>query len=341
MNPLNTLEKMLNKYKIISMMLVCAGVQANAETWQFVQDNLIFQPIDAVGNVHNVRLLTCEDRNKLTDNLIIPPVVTHEGIDYTVVSIADSAFRLHRFRKIDIPESVKRIGKMAFAINPWYFIGQPHFPDSIIIRSSTPPQVWTVSELTEYSDTPDGPVNAKSYVTSDAFNYTMPLMWGINDNAISMLYSMLNHDSPYLIDPSAPYIEYSGKNVEEIFDAAIPKFRFRQINTRLFVPAEALEKYKNLCSYEINEQTLTSGYATDMWGRFKFYNTIEELENGGAGENANQTNGINSAVEDASPANSDLYDLTGRLIISNFNGDTPDWLAPGIYIYRGRKVAIK
>ena len=70
MNPLKTLEKMLNKYKIISMMLVCAGVQANAETWQFVQDNLIFQPIDAVGNVHNVRLLTCEDRNKLTDNLI-------------------------------------------------------------------------------------------------------------------------------------------------------------------------------------------------------------------------------------------------------------------------------
>lgn len=333
MNPLKTLEKMLNKYKIISMMLVCAGVQANAETSQFVQDNLIFQPIDVVGNVHNVRLLTCEDRNKLTDNLIIPAVVTHEGIDYNVVSIADSAFRLHRFRKIDIPESVKRIGKMAFAINPWYFIGQPHFPDSIIIRSSTPPQVWTVSELTEYSDTPDGPVNAKKYETSDAFNYTMNLLWGGSTAAADKV--------PMDRDPNLPYIQYIGEDVKEPFEAAIPKFRFRQISTRLFVPAEALEKYKNLCSYEINEQTLTSGYATDMWGRFKFYNTIEELENGGTGDNANQTNGIDTAVEDAASISSDLYDLAGRLVISNFNGETPDWLAPGIYIYRGRKVAIK
>ena len=324
---------MLNKYKIISLMLVCAGVQANAETWQFVQDNLIYEPVPNTGSVHNVTLRTCADIDKLSSSLIIPAVVTHEGIDYNVVSIADSAFLDRKFRKIDIPASVKRIGQMAFALNPWVYYNNPHFPDSLIIRSTTPPQVWTVSELTEYADTSDGAVSAKKYETSDPFSYTMALLWGVNEAAVSKI--------PFGLYPGVPYVEYIGKNVEKTFEAAIPRFRFPQIRTRLFVPEEALETYKNLCSYEINEQTMTTGYATDMWGRFLFYNTIEEMENKGNGDNANQTNGIRSAVEDASPTSCDLYDLTGRLVISNFNGDTPDWLAPGIYIYWGRKVAIK
>lgn len=332
MNPLKKFETMQNKYTMISLILLCAGMQANAETVQFVQDNLIFKSDTTTAVGDDVMLLTYQYESKLTDNLIIPAVVSNEGIDYNVVSIADSAFQHNRFRKIDIPESVKRIGKMAFAID-YFFDYSPQFPDSVIIRSKEPPLVWTVSDLKVYADNPDGPAKAKSYETSDAFNFRMPMVWGINASAVSM--ARLSGS------PVQPGITYEGKNVEDDFDAAIPKFRFRQVSTRLFVPAEALEKYKNLCNYEINEQTLTTGYATDMWGRFRFYNTIEELENKGNGNNANQTNGIDHAVEDASCVNADLYDLTGRLVISNYDGETPDWLAPGIYIFKGRKVAIK
>ena len=47
--------------------------------------------------------------------IVIPSVVTHEGVDYVVVSIEDNAFMGRDITSIVLPESVKRIGSYAFS----------------------------------------------------------------------------------------------------------------------------------------------------------------------------------------------------------------------------------
>lgn len=48
-------------------------------------------------------------------DVVIPRVVTHEGVDYVVVSVEDNAFMGRNITSVVLPESVKRIGSYAFA----------------------------------------------------------------------------------------------------------------------------------------------------------------------------------------------------------------------------------
>ena len=48
-------------------------------------------------------------------DVVIPRVVTHEGVDYVVVSVEDNAFMGRNITSVVLPESVRRIGSYAFA----------------------------------------------------------------------------------------------------------------------------------------------------------------------------------------------------------------------------------
>lgn len=313
---------MLNKYKILSLILLCVGVQASADVVEFEQGGILFRSDTLTVDETDVTVLGFADEGKYPQDLTIPSMIENEGVTYSVTSIADKAFFMKSLRKVDIPASVYRIGASAFAIDYSHdYTYEKHIPDTVVLRSKTPPMAWAVSEYSE-SET------QKKYVVGDIFNVNFMTIWWPDYD--------IKHGSA-----TVPGITFNGPEFREDFDSLMYNRRFIEIKSTLIVPQEALPVYKSLCSYKFDESTLTTGYTTDVWGRFKAYNTIENMENSIKGENSNQTNGIDSAMDDTSLLTSDLYDLAGRLVIRNFNGEQPDWLAPGIYIYRGRKVVVR
>lgn len=62
-------------------------------------------------------------------NLVIPATFTVDGTEYTVVSIGDEAFKTAGIRSLELPETLRSIGKSAFAFN--MFMKQCNLPESL------------------------------------------------------------------------------------------------------------------------------------------------------------------------------------------------------------------
>lgn len=95
-------------------------VPAYAE--DIVCDGLIY-------SVTNGTEVTVKGFDEPTENLVIPATFTSEGTEYTVVAIADEAFRIANLRTASLPETLRSIGNSAFAFN--MFMTECNLPASL------------------------------------------------------------------------------------------------------------------------------------------------------------------------------------------------------------------
>lgn len=66
------------------------------------------------------------------------------------------------------------------------------------------------------------------------------------------------------------------------------------------------------------------------WSNFENYLALE-----------NYPGAIDYITEDTFDYNNNIYDISGRRLVQDYDGSSPLDLKPGIYIYKGKKVMIK
>lgn len=111
---------MKNFLLIATATAALSTVHAYAE--DIVCDGLVY-------TVTNGTEVTVKGFDEPTENLVIPASFTSDGTEYTVVAIADEAFRLAGLRTVSLPESLKSIGNSAFAFN--MFMSQCDLPSGL------------------------------------------------------------------------------------------------------------------------------------------------------------------------------------------------------------------
>ena len=98
---------------------VRSTIACDFQTVSPVGDALYYTVTDSVLRTVSVRGDVAEwmgQRVCYSDSLLLPATVEHEGVVYTVTSVADSAFAGHdELRAVVLPSTVERLGDLAFA----------------------------------------------------------------------------------------------------------------------------------------------------------------------------------------------------------------------------------
>ena len=93
-----------------SSLFLFTSVVCNAETVQI--DGIWYE---IVAKAQLAEVVSPTDRSKYEGDIVIPEKVVHNGIEYTVTSIGNSAFMsCSNLENITLPESLTSIGRMAF-----------------------------------------------------------------------------------------------------------------------------------------------------------------------------------------------------------------------------------
>lgn len=111
---------MKNFLLIAAATVALAAVPVKAE--EIVHDGLIY-------TVTNGTEVAVKGFDEKTENLVIPATFNSGGTDYTVVAVADEAFRLAGLRTASLPETLRSIGKSAFAFN--MFMSECNLPEGL------------------------------------------------------------------------------------------------------------------------------------------------------------------------------------------------------------------
>ena len=130
----------MKKIFVITAILICVNLQA--QTYDFVMDNLLYSVIST--NPPKVCLNGHQDGTNAIGELVIPESVSYEGITYSVTRIGEKAFKgcENLTGPLTIPGTIKEIEKGAFR-------GCSGFTGDLVIPNS----VVRIGLEYDYSDT--------------------------------------------------------------------------------------------------------------------------------------------------------------------------------------------
>lgn len=240
---------------------------------------------------------------------------TADGVTYPVVAIGESAFEGNRtIHSVTVPEPINLIGKFAFAGTDITKVDMPatlkkidqqafaDTPlDTVIVRAPTPPSAWGLLHF-------------------DSTNTTYWIDFGdIFSRIISISYkfeSSGNYESS---------ININGSELSNYYSEFRDKYLNKKIDATLFVPGESMALYNNTYDMPFN-----GGYTYAPWSRFARYDSLENI-----------TNAIDNIFTETQRHNEDVYDISGRCVLHNYDGASPLYLKSGIYLYKGKKLYVK
>lgn len=103
------------KHKIrlfITTMLISILTTTSAFAYDVCIDGIYY---DLVSKSKSATVVRKNSNYKYSGNIVIPGSITHEGVDYSVTSIGNSAFEYSSITSITIPNSIASIGDSAFS----------------------------------------------------------------------------------------------------------------------------------------------------------------------------------------------------------------------------------
>lgn len=117
----------------------------------------------------------------MNEDLVIPATFNVDGTDYTVVAISDEAFKFCNLRSASLPETLRTIGKSAFAYN--MLMSQCNLPDGLQsvgeyafqrcwsaimsvkgLSYAGPGAFWECSKMSEVTLAPDAEISENAFM---------------------------------------------------------------------------------------------------------------------------------------------------------------------------------
>lgn len=300
----------MKKTKLTLLMLAATGLVAEAT---IVGDYDLVAGVDSDKNA----ILIIRKYRGNDEVLTLPTEAVANGVTYPVAAIGDYAFEQNKtLREVKIPEPYQTIGKFAFAgteitkmdlpaslkiIDKQAFVDMPL--DTVICRAAVPPAAWCLN----YSD------------------MTMTMIWTKFGDIFHRIIEIM-HKFPAVANYS-DVITINDPSLDSYYDEMCQKYVNSKIEATLIVPNESMSLYKDATKPSGNSG---EKFSYGPWSNFENYLALEDYP--GA---------IDNIAEDTFDYNNNIYDISGRRLVQDYDGSSPLDLKPGIYIYKGKKVMIK